>query len=284
MTNSVSNSFERGFLTTPLEAQIECCDRYELSPLFITLFKDHYPVLEAGCGSGRWNAWLAKQGISSTGLDWSEELCERARMEVPQCRFVAGDMRNMPFEDGEFGGLMALGSVEHMPEGPAGALKEFHRVLKPRGIAVITVPYGGWLRRTRLTLLKPITMLKANVLLRRIFHRQGSEGRSLKVAKQGTTKSWYPIFSCAEEGYFFYEYEFSKKQMRTFLIHNDFEILQEFVGFADEGVLHNFGRLSASWNSANADVDFRFLGKVLRLVISVNIMGHMLCYAVRRVP
>src|SRR5712692_8397178 len=145
MVSSISDSFERDFLSAPLQVQIMHCDRYELAPLFTKLFKENQPVLEAGCGSGRGNAWFTKQGIMSTGLDWSDELCKRARSEIPECRFVTGDMQNMPFEDGEFGGLIALGSIEHMPNGPIKALKEFHRVLKPCGIAVITVPHGGWL-------------------------------------------------------------------------------------------------------------------------------------------
>jgi len=58
--------------------------------------------------------------------------------------------------------------------------------------------------------------------------------------------------------------------------------VQVFVGFGNEGILHNFGRLAGSWNSENADVDFTPLGKVLRMVIPVNVIGHMLCYVVRK--
>jgi len=39
-----------------------------------------------------------------------------------------------------------------------------------------------------------------------------------------------PVFSYDDGGYFFYEYEFSKQQMRGFLSQTGFEIVQEFVG------------------------------------------------------
>jgi ubiquinone/menaquinone biosynthesis C-methylase UbiE len=282
MTSRISSSFEQIFLAMPLPIQIATCDEYELAPLFVSLFKGNQPVLEAGCGSGRWNAWFDKQGIISAGLDWSDELCKRAEREIPKCRFVTGDMQDMPFEDGEFGGLIALGSVEHMPHGPTTALRECHRVLRSGGIAVITVPYGGWLRRTRLMLLGPLTQLKANALLRRILRKKGWNGRRLNVAKRGTTAEWYPVFACDETGYFFYEYEFNKKQMRGFLTETGFEIVREFVAFGNEGILHNCGRLAGSWNSVTADVDFTFLGKVLRTILPVDIVGHMLCYVVKK--
>jgi SAM-dependent methyltransferase len=282
MANSISDSFQRAFLITPLQAQIDHCDGYELAPLFMSLFRENQPVLEAGCGSGRWNAWLAQRGITSTGLDWSDELCKRARSEIPECRFVTGDMQDMPFEESEFGGLIALGSVEHMQSGPTKVLNEFSRVLRPNGVAVVTVPYGGWLRRLRLLLLRPISVLKANRSLRRILNKKGWNGRSLKAARKETNTSWSPTFSCDDDGYFFYEYEFNKKQMRSFLNQSGFEIVREFVGFGNEGILHNFGRLAASWNSESADVNFNILGKVLRAIIPVNLMGHMLCYVVRK--
>jgi len=113
-----------------------------------------------------------------------------------------------------------------------------------------------------------------------MLYRKAWDRTSLKVAEKGTTMSWFPEFSCGNGGYFFYQYNFNKTQMRRFLAQSHFEVVQEFVGFGDEGILHNFGRLAASWNSANADVDFTFLGKVLRKVIPVKCNGtHAMLYS-----
>lgn len=58
----VSERFESDFMQIPLEIQIQQCDRYELVPLFKKWFSQYQPILEAGCGSGRWVAWFLKQG------------------------------------------------------------------------------------------------------------------------------------------------------------------------------------------------------------------------------
>jgi len=56
-------------------------------------------------------------------------------------------MTATPFDDSSYGSILALGSVEHDPAGPQKALNEFYRLLRPGGIALITVPYGGSIRR-----------------------------------------------------------------------------------------------------------------------------------------
>jgi len=47
-------------------------------------------VLEIGCGEGAQTAWLAKICDNVTGLDVSQRAVARARVRVPQARFLAG--------------------------------------------------------------------------------------------------------------------------------------------------------------------------------------------------
>ncbi len=70
--------------------------------------------------------------------------------------------------------------------------------------------------------------------------------------------------------------------MQTFLHNTDLEIIEEFVDFGNEGILHNFGRLSGVYDYDKASISYTLIGKVLRSVLPVNLMGHMLCYLVRR--
>jgi len=174
--NEIQNSFEESFLSCQLAKQVRHCKDNELAPLFLELFKKGEYLLEAGCGSGRWNVWLKQHGISSIGLDWSERLCAAAKREFPECGFIGGDLKNMPFFDKIFDGVIALGSVEHDPEGPVLSLKEFYRVLKCGGIAVITMPYGGRLRRSMRYISRPALIIKSKKNLRKIFKKKGGMG------------------------------------------------------------------------------------------------------------
>ncbi len=281
-SNPVSRSFESSFLELPLARQVEHCESYELVPLFRRWLPWHQPILEAGCGSGRWVAWFAQQGWEGAGLDWSERLCARARDAIPGAEIECGDIRSMPFADGRFGAVVSLGALEHSPEGPRPALREFHRVLRPKGIAIITVPFGGALRRAIRLATAPVLSLKASPSLRRVFHRQGWDGTTLVAARKGTVSSWLPFFTCNESGYFFYEYNFSRAQMRSFVAEAGFAVIQEFVAFRDEGILHNFGSLSGRFNREHAKVEFSGMGRILRRLLPGTMVGHMLGYVLRR--
>ena len=70
--------------------------------------------------------------------------------------------------------------------------------------------------------------------------------------------------------------------MRQFLADAKFEVVEEFAAFGDEGILHNFGRLAGKWNEARCDVDLTLIGKLLRKIIPVSMMGHMLCFVVNK--
>ena len=96
------------------------CDNYQLAPLFIRLLPTREPVLEAGCGSGRWVAWLTRAGV--VGLDWSVALCERAEQAVPEASFVVGDLRSTPFDDDEFGSITGARCRGALREGPSPVL------------------------------------------------------------------------------------------------------------------------------------------------------------------
>ncbi|MFA7061065.1 MAG: class I SAM-dependent methyltransferase, partial [Pedobacter sp.] len=252
MNEAANKLFESGFLSKSLDKQIEHCDDYELAPLFLRLFLEKQPVLEAGCGSGRWCGWFQKHFIKCDGIDWSKELCDRASLEIPQSEFTACDIKNAPFPDGSYAGIVALGSIEHTAEGPQNILKEFNRLLCLDGVAVITVPYGGKLRILLQSINNLLLMLKSLVFVRQLFGKAVG-GTSLQQAQQVTNPKWHPRFAFDVNGWSFFEYEFNKHQMRTFLAEAGFDILEESVGFGNEGILHNFGRLAGKWNADRAD-------------------------------
>ncbi|MDY4474147.1 class I SAM-dependent methyltransferase [Mitsuokella sp.] len=73
-----------------------------------------------------------------TCLDFSAEMLEKAReraqaMELPQLRFLAGDVGNLPFREGSFDLVLSINGFHAFPDKPA-AFRETHRVLKKDGI------------------------------------------------------------------------------------------------------------------------------------------------------
>ena len=102
-------------------------------------------VLDAGCGTGGLLRRLheARPAWRLTGLDFSPLACELARARTGG-EVVQGSIANLPFADGAFDAVASCDVVCQVAD-PARALQEFHRALKPGGIAVLTMPAYQWL-------------------------------------------------------------------------------------------------------------------------------------------
>jgi SAM-dependent methyltransferase len=66
------------------------------------------PVLDLACGAGRHLRELVDAQVDAVGLDLSGVLLAEARRASPTHRLVRADMRELPFEDGAFGGLTSF--------------------------------------------------------------------------------------------------------------------------------------------------------------------------------
>lgn len=105
----------------------------------------HGRILEVGCGPAVMSPKLLAMGLEVHGVDLSAEMVRRARQRVaghPQeqrCRFAVGDAEQLPYPDGFFDAVLAMGVLEYLPS-YARALRGAARVLKPGGVAVFTLP------------------------------------------------------------------------------------------------------------------------------------------------
>lgn len=99
-------------------------------------------VLEAGCGIGTDGVRFARAGANYTGLDFSPTALEHAstrfELEGLEGRFVEGSVTSLPFADNSFDLVYSMGVVHHVPD-TAQAIKEFRRVLRPGGQAIVLV-------------------------------------------------------------------------------------------------------------------------------------------------
>jgi demethylmenaquinone methyltransferase/2-methoxy-6-polyprenyl-1,4-benzoquinol methylase len=101
-------------------------------------------VLDACCGTGDLAIADARAGGQVTGLDFSEQMLERARRKAPELKWIAGDLLALPFEDASFDAVTVGFGVRNVDD-LERALRELRRVLRTGGrlgILEITRPRG----------------------------------------------------------------------------------------------------------------------------------------------
>jgi SAM-dependent methyltransferase len=101
------------------------------------------PVADVGCGPGHVTAHLHALGLTVFGVDLSSEMVAVARRVHPGLRFEEGSMTDLELADGVLGGIVAWYSIIHTPpEFLPAVLCEFHRVLGPDGLLLLTFQTG----------------------------------------------------------------------------------------------------------------------------------------------
>lgn len=109
------------------------------------LFKDYLgpgeKVLDLGCGNGRFFPFFFEKRAEYCGLDFSEKLIEIAKNNYPGEIFQTGDALNLPYPENFFDKVYSVATLHHIPskELRAQFLKEIKKVLKPKGILILTV-------------------------------------------------------------------------------------------------------------------------------------------------
>lgn len=111
-------------------------------------------LLDLGCGGGRHAFEAARRGARVVALDTDRSELDRVTAvfaamaeagEIPaggSGLAVSSDATCLPFEDGSFDKVIAAEVLEHLPADQI-AMNEIARVLRPGGMAAVTVP--AWL-------------------------------------------------------------------------------------------------------------------------------------------
>jgi ubiquinone/menaquinone biosynthesis C-methylase UbiE len=115
-------------------------------------------VLEIGCGLGTDGAQFAEAGADYTGVDLTEAAVDLARrrfelFDLPGT-FQTADAESLSFPDESFDLVYSHGVLHHTPE-TGKAIQEIHRVLRPRGRAVVMLYHrGSYNYRVNISLLR----------------------------------------------------------------------------------------------------------------------------------
>jgi SAM-dependent methyltransferase len=102
-------------------------------------------VCDLGCGPGHVGRYLSERGVRVFGIDLSPEMIKRAReLNHPTIRFTCADMRDrLPIPDSTCAGVVAFYAIVNLaPAELAGVFGEIWRVLKPRGLLLLSFHIG----------------------------------------------------------------------------------------------------------------------------------------------
>ena len=113
---------------------------------FTSLLPEGGKILDAGCGAGVPIAqFLVEHGFLVTGVDFSTSMLELARQQVPEAKFVEGDITQLTFPDCVFDGIVSTYTIIHVPkEKHATIYQNFYRVLKQGGILFLCTGPDEW--------------------------------------------------------------------------------------------------------------------------------------------
>ncbi|MFI6131214.1 class I SAM-dependent DNA methyltransferase [Micromonospora sp. NPDC051141] len=101
------------------------------------------PVLDLGCGPGHLTDFLRAHGADATGVDIVGEFIAHARTAHPTGRYLLGSMADLPVADRRVDGILAWGSVIHLPPPDLDrVLAEFRRVTAPGATVVLGIFVG----------------------------------------------------------------------------------------------------------------------------------------------
>ncbi len=104
-------------------------------------------ILDAGCGTGEIDIWLAREGYDITGVDISPVAIQRAVNHLlaeskeiqARIKFCQFPLERLPFSDDSFDICFMFEVLEHIYD-PEPVFKELGRVLNSAGLIVLTVP------------------------------------------------------------------------------------------------------------------------------------------------
>jgi SAM-dependent methyltransferase len=104
-------------------------------------------LLDVGCSHGAFSFELARMGYAVVGIDTNKESVDVAQkiqesLGLNRIAFHHMDILSNPFKEKQFDVIIMFETLEHIKE-DSRVIQEFNRILKDKGILIISVPYAG---------------------------------------------------------------------------------------------------------------------------------------------
>jgi ubiquinone/menaquinone biosynthesis C-methylase UbiE len=118
-------------------------------------------VLDVGCGPGVMTEIVLERGGVFDGVDLSPEMVREASEKfghLPNVSFGVGNIEKIDARDETYDQLICMAVIEYLKT-PDRAMSEMARVLKPGGIAIITMPKRWHVSRVTVAATKPVRLL-----------------------------------------------------------------------------------------------------------------------------
>jgi len=106
------------------------------------LLKPASVVADLGCGPAQLASPLTEWGHEYVGIDPNPEMYSATADKLrpnPKARFIKGSAEEIPLSDASVDAVTCIGVVEYLPD-RVRALREIHRILRPKGFALLTFP------------------------------------------------------------------------------------------------------------------------------------------------
>ena len=262
-----------------IEQELAACDlETPARDSFLTYIPKGGRIIDGGCGFGKWVIYLKRLGYDIVGIDNNELAISKLKDYDSSLQVELGDILHIHYPDSSFDAYISMGVVEHFEDGPLPALKEAHRVLKPKGLIFVSVPTANVIRKIiRRELRNAINALILSLIL--LASVWGKSRRKRFLAAAGAIVGMLPqriahvLANRSDLYYHFSEYRYSRAELENFLKQAGFEIVR--------AVPHDFYGSKA--HAAGLMVDFPFLAAKNGANFKLNSVGRIISRTLNKI-
>lgn len=240
-----------------MDSLLASCPKDDVLPVILKHLSKGSKLLESGCGLGRFVKYLHDCGMDITGLEISELTCTAVRKKWPEVKIIQGDASNSPFRSNSFDGVISLGVVEHWVSGPGDPLKDIFRILKPRGVAIITVPCFNRIRRLKRKIFWDEFWRILRDFPRLIIRRNFAQLLMVNRFRRGFKYVVSPPIGR------FFEYRMSRDEFAAEVLQAGFEIVEHIPLSHIDGIYHELNPFKMFIKFENWDFKVSSMGRYL---------------------